>query len=116
MRWPGRFEIVVERFPAKGGKWTITTEGGQNPTWRADTRELLYSMDDTLFARDINPRAGGFEWGGVRRLFPIPNFTIAPVRGFVVSADGQRFVAVVPKAAAAPQRLTTILNWAALLK
>ena len=113
----GRYEIVVETFPAKGGRWVITTEGGQNPTWRADNaRELFYSMGDTVFATDINTRAARFEWGSARSLFSIPNLTIAPVRGFVVSADGQRFFAVVPKAAAAPQRLTTILNWAALLK
>jgi hypothetical protein len=46
-------------------------------------------------------------------LFKIPNLQKIP-RGFTVSPDGQRFVAVV--ATTPVQRFTTLLNWTALLK
>jgi eukaryotic-like serine/threonine-protein kinase len=92
-----RYEIVVETFPTKGGRWTITTKGGQNPTWRRDMRELFYSMDDTVVALDINAGAGPLEWSAAKHLFRIPNFTIAPVRGLTVSAMASDFSRSSPK-------------------
>ena len=43
---------------------------------------------------DVHTSAAGFEWSLPRTLFKIPNLQRIP-RGFTVSADGQRFVAVV---------------------
>jgi len=37
----GRDEIFVTRFPPSG-KWQISTEGGTEPMWSRDGRELFY--------------------------------------------------------------------------
>ena len=112
----GRYQVIVETFPEKSGRWQITTDGGQNPSWRGDGRELFYTTDDTVRAIDVGARAGGFEWKASRSLFRIPNLLSGPVRGLTVSADGRRFIAAVPISSAPQQRLTTVLNWTALLK
>jgi eukaryotic-like serine/threonine-protein kinase len=112
----GRYEVIVETFPEKGGRWKISTDGGQNPRWRGDGRELFYTTDDTVMAIDVHAHAAGFEWGAPRLLFRIPNLLSGLPGGLTVSADGRQFIAVVPIAAAPPQRLTTVLNWTALLK
>jgi Tol biopolymer transport system component/DNA-binding winged helix-turn-helix (wHTH) protein len=112
----GRYQVIVETFPEKSGHWQITTDGGQNPTWRGDGRELIYTTDDTVLAIDVNIYSGGLAWSAPRALFRIPNLTGGPVRGLTVSADGQRFIAAVPTTSAPQQRLTTVLNWTALLK
>jgi hypothetical protein len=62
---------------------------------------------------DVHTSAVGFDWSVPRTLFKIPNLQKIP-RGFTVSPDGQRFVAVV--ATTPVQRFTTLLNWTALLK
>jgi eukaryotic-like serine/threonine-protein kinase len=112
----GRYQVIVETFPEKSGRWQITTDGGQNPSWRGDGRELFYTTDDTVRAIDVSTHTGGFEWSAPWSLFRIPNLLSGPVRGLTVSADGRRFIAVVPISSAPQQRLTTVLNWTALLK
>lgn len=38
----GRNEVYVRRFPGPGGKWQISTEGGERPTWSRKKSELFY--------------------------------------------------------------------------
>ena len=66
-------------------------------------------------AVDVHTSAAGFEWTAPRTLFEIPNLQRIP-RGFTVSSDGQRFVAVVATMPAEPQKFITVLNWTSLVK
>jgi Tol biopolymer transport system component/DNA-binding winged helix-turn-helix (wHTH) protein len=110
----GRYEVIVETFPEKRGRWQISTDGGRAPAWRGDGRELFFVVGDAVFATDLNRSGDGLEWGPLHSIFKIPDLQRLPM-GLTVSADGQRFVAAVAPAAP-PQRLTTVLNWTALLK
>ncbi len=38
----GRREVHVQSFPPGKGKWQISTEGGVEPQWRGDGKELFY--------------------------------------------------------------------------
>ena len=38
----GRLEVYVERFPDLGDRQLVSTDGGQQPHWSADGRELFY--------------------------------------------------------------------------
>ena len=42
----GRFEVYVRPFPAKEGKWQISTSGGMMPTWSRARHELFYKTAD----------------------------------------------------------------------
>jgi hypothetical protein len=42
----GRFEVYVRPFPGPGGKWQVSTAGGQYPTWSRTRRELFYESPD----------------------------------------------------------------------
>ena len=42
----GEQEVYVQSFPASGGKWQISTDGGAQPVWRHDGRELFYINPD----------------------------------------------------------------------
>jgi tricorn protease-like protein len=111
----GQFEVIVKSFPENAGRRQISTEGGREPVWRGDGRELFFLADDTVMSVDVRTSAVGFEWSVPRPLFKIPNLQRIP-RGFSVSADGQRFVAVVATTPIEPQRFTTLLNWTVLVK
>jgi eukaryotic-like serine/threonine-protein kinase len=111
----GKFEVIVKSFPENAGRLQISTNGGREPFWRGDGRELFFLSDDTVMAVDVHTGAAGFEWSVPRSLFKIPNLQRIP-RGFTVSADGQRFVAVVATTPAEPQSFTTLLNWTSLVK
>jgi len=111
----GRYEVIVKNFPENTGPRQISTNGGREPIWRGDGRELFFLSDDTVMAAEVQTGAAGFEWSAPRTLFEIPNLQRIP-RGFTASADGQRFVAVVATTPVEPQRFTTLLNWTSLVK
>jgi serine/threonine-protein kinase len=43
----GRNDVFVRPFPGPGGKWQISTAGGDAPTWSQTHRELLYRAPDS---------------------------------------------------------------------
>src|SRR4029453_664746 len=49
----GRFEIYVRSFPGPGEKWPISLEGGNEPVWPRNGRELFYRAGDTMMAVDV---------------------------------------------------------------
>jgi eukaryotic-like serine/threonine-protein kinase len=114
----GRFEIYVQPYPGPGGKWQISTEGGMDPVWNPNGRELFYRSRDKMMAVDIATQPG-FVAGTPRMLFeeryepapvPIPNYDVSP--------DGQRFLMLKPseQAEAAPTQINVVLNWFEELK
>ena len=111
----GKFEVIVKSFPEDAGRRQVSTTGGREPVWRGDGRELFFLSDDAVMSVAVHAGETGFEWSVPRTLFKIPNLQRIP-RGFTVSADGQRFVAVVATTPTEPQKFTTVLNWTSLVK
>jgi Tol biopolymer transport system component len=65
----GRAEIYVQTFPGTGGKWQVSTAGGNDASWRADGKELYYrAADQKLMAVDIQA-GSNFQAGIPRALF-----------------------------------------------
>jgi Tol biopolymer transport system component len=121
----GRNEIYVRPFDASfaagsssaggtpiTGKWMVSKDGGYNPLWRRDGKELFYlSLVGTAMAVDVNT-SGVFQAGVPKVLFKLP----PGVPSWDVSADGRRFLTVVPTASGAQSKFTVVLNWQAALK
>ena len=49
----GRNEIYAQPYPGPGGKRQISTEGGTEPVWNPNGRELFYRSGDKMMAVDI---------------------------------------------------------------
>jgi eukaryotic-like serine/threonine-protein kinase len=113
----GRYEIYVQPYPGPGGKWQISTEGGTEPVWNRNGRELFYRSDDKMMAVEIATQPG-FAAGTPRMLFegryaPAP----FPTANYDVSPDGQRFLMVKPsEQEAATTQINVVLNWFEELK
>jgi Tol biopolymer transport system component len=111
----GRLEVYVAPFPSTGGKTLVSTgitfgdlTGGAR--WSHDGRELFYvSADRRLMAVSVRTTPM-IEVGSPSPLFALQGRTWTD---FALSADGKRFLAVVPQAFAGEQPLTIILNWTA---
>ena len=111
----GKYEVIVENFPEEGGRRQISTNGGKQPVWRRDGRELFFLSDDTVMAVEVHtvrPVSSGVFHERSSKYLTAQLTSL----GFTVSPDGQRFVAVVASTPAEPQRFTTLLNWTSLLK
>jgi serine/threonine protein kinase/Tol biopolymer transport system component len=114
----GRYEIYVQSYPGPGGKWQISTEGGTEPAWNRNGRELFYRSGDKMMAVDIATQHG-FAAGTPRMLFE-GRYEQAPFpsTNYDVSPDGQRFLMLKPNesAEAAPTQINVVLNWFEELK
>jgi eukaryotic-like serine/threonine-protein kinase len=116
----GRDEIYVRKFSSGSapgssdaeGKWLISKEGGTDPKWRGDGKELFYvASDGKLMSVDISAKSA-FEAGTPRPLFQLPPGSI----GGDVTADGKRFLIGMPVAQSASVPFTVVLNWQTNLK
>jgi Tol biopolymer transport system component len=114
----GRYEIYVRPYPGPGGKLQISTEGGTEPTWNPNGRELFYRSGNKMMIVEITTRPS-FTAGKPRLLFegryqPSP----ATTPNYDVSPDGQRFLMLKPiqQEASAPTQINLVLNWFEELK
>ena len=97
------------------GKWMVSKDGGTNPLWRRDGKELFYMSagGGTAMAVDVNT-TGVFQAGVPKALFNVP----PGVLFWDVSPDGNRFVMAAPALTntATQARFTMVLNWQSALK
>jgi hypothetical protein len=102
-------------------KVPISTEGGIEPRWRRDGKEIFF-MDPsgTLMAADVTGDDASLQVGPAKRLFPV-RLGPSRVRGYGgsmmdVSSDGQRFlVAAATDNETVSSSISLIVNWPALL-
>jgi len=114
----GRYEVYAQPYPGPGRKLQISTEGGTEPVWNRNGRELFYRSGDKMMAVDIATQPG-FAAGKPHLLFEgIYERTPATSPNYDVSPDGQRFLMLKPDAqeAAAPTQINVVLNWFEELK
>jgi Tol biopolymer transport system component len=117
------YQIVVQSFPdPTRGRWHITAQGGTEPSWRRDNRELYYlAPDGKLMAVEVesNPT---FKFGKPTPLFQTTLTQQQPVPASrrYVNADGQRFLMIsTPTVTASDPNTTPItasINWSAALQ
>jgi hypothetical protein len=111
----GRVEVYVRPFPGPGGKSQISTDGGANPVWAANGRELFFSNGNKLMTVAVGIE-GKFEAGKAGLLFSGRYDFGTDYRNYDITPDGQRFVVIEDGADNAPTHLNLILNWADELK
>jgi hypothetical protein len=119
----GQKDVYVRPFPAADGVWRISTEGGEQPRWRGDGKELFFVAADgkmnAVSVRAVMEPKHSIELGAPVPLFET-HIAVNPTTGafqYDVTADGKRFLVTtnVSAAAAAPP-LTVVVNWTAGLK
>ncbi|MEO8191873.1 MAG: hypothetical protein ABI682_16195, partial [Acidobacteriota bacterium] len=113
----GRPEIYVQAFPTAAGKWQISTQGGVEPFWSGDGRQITYGDPTShLVAVDVAGRAETIEAGIPRPLFQTRVQTGFPVRShYVPTPDGERFLFLAPLGRDALTPTTVVVNWFAEL-
>jgi serine/threonine-protein kinase len=114
----GRRQIYVQAITGSGGKQQVSTDGGNEPQWNPNGRELFYRSGDKMMAVAIGPL--GFAEGKEQALFQGPYMNAAGwVRAnYDVSHDGQHFLMLKPvdETSAPLTEIHVVLNWSEELK
>jgi hypothetical protein len=107
--------VFVEPIPATGERWQVSAQGGSEPHWRRDGRELIYlAPDGRLLGVSIVP---GAQWKAGRpyQLFRVSVPEPLGPTDVSLSPDGQ-FVVVNALLNAPPvPPVHVVVNWAQLL-
>ncbi len=117
----GRFEVYLEPFHRRGAQVRVSINGGGQPRWRGDGKELFYlSLDGALMSVDVRDGSNGIEVGMPNMLIPAAELravTEGPdYSDYAVSSDGRRFLFKVPAAHDEGQRIHVLLDWPSLVK
>jgi eukaryotic-like serine/threonine-protein kinase len=116
----GRPEVYAMAYPGPGSKITISTDGGTDPVWRRDGRELFYRNGDRMMAVEIVSRQPlavskptvlweGHYLAGVGSSCGMSGPTSA---NYDVSADGQRFLMIEDTSSITECKLLHVVsNW-----
>jgi eukaryotic-like serine/threonine-protein kinase len=110
----GPNDVYLRPYPALDRRWTVSTQGGTQPVWGPNGKEIFYRNGDKMMVVDVTT-ASEVKLSAPRVLFEqryaygagitIPNYDVTP--------DGQRFIMV--KDEATGSRLNVVLNWSAEL-
>ena len=118
----GVSEIYVRPYPLGPGKRQVSSNGGINPRWSADGRELFYRTNAGIMVVPVETQGDSFTYGRVELLFR--GAFLGGIAGVViggeeyvdydVSVDGQHFV-MFPDIAASDEdgsgHVTLVTNW-----
>jgi dipeptidyl aminopeptidase/acylaminoacyl peptidase len=101
---------------AVGGKWQISTEGGSEPSWRGDGKELFYLDGSKLMAVELNADAESLRPGIPQELFEVRLPSEQRRSRYLSTSDGKHFLMNVVIAEQNNTSFRVVLNWPALLK
>ena len=113
----GRWEVYVEPYPGPGPKTMISTEGGYQPAWSRDGKELFYrsghgnrKMVAATFETEPDFRITHVEElfeGQYQRHIQWRNYDVAPDGRFLIIKESQELT---------PLGINVVLNWFEELK
>jgi serine/threonine protein kinase len=110
----GRHEVSLRTLDGTGPAIQVSSDGGTQPRWRRDGRELFYlGLDRQLMAVPVafSPNGQSVKVGTPFRLFQTRIGGANTLQGeYLVSPDGQRFLLDTPIRDVTPP-ITMILNW-----
>jgi serine/threonine protein kinase len=114
-----RREVYVRRFDSdvthqeSSTGYLISKDGGSNPVWRGDSKELFYAAPGGTVVKAVDLASGPARPGSPHTLFTLP--AGAP-NGWMVSPDGERFLITVPVGQGPQDPFRVVLNWPAELQ
>ena len=116
----GRNEVYLRPFPeTRSGKWQLTSDGGSEPLWRADGRQLYFRSLDrhSILGVDLAGGPGSAAPRVVARLPAGDDFEGNPRdRLYDVAGDGRFLMIQRANATDVSGDLVVVLNWVQELK
>jgi Tol biopolymer transport system component len=115
----GRYEVYVQAYPGAGEKTTVSTDGGFEPVWSPDGRELFYRIGARMMVASIQT-SPVFRSSRPRELFEGAYLSgreiVAIATTYDVAPDGEHFLMIEGGEEEGGNQLHLVLNWFEELK
>ncbi len=111
----GDSEVYLMDFPGGAQRRRISTNGGRQPRWRRDSKELFFlARDGSMMSVEISG-AGEVRTEPPKRLFHA-NLRVEDSKTlYDVTSDGQRFLIIAGDVPYGDSDIEMVLNWPSLL-
>ncbi len=103
----GRYEVYVRPFQGEGGKWQISTNGGDSPSWSRDGKKIYFVSGARFMEVDVSTVGSVFQASAPREVFELETGQI-DFRD--LTADGQRILLNVTSGQTASP-VTLVTHW-----
>ncbi len=111
-----RNEVCVRSFPTGGNRFQVSTDGGSEPVWAKNGKELFYRSGKKLMSVPVQLGAD-FVPGPPKVLFEGDFASGDETSAYDVSPDGQRFYFIQEDKKSGQQaKINIILNWSEEVK
>jgi Tol biopolymer transport system component len=108
-------EVYVQSFPMLTERRQVSSNGGSQPRWNRNGRELFYLASNRKLMSVAIKSGPAFDFDAPRVLFETSLDLGATRQSYSVSRDAQRFL-LNQAANSSAALLTVVVNWPALLK
>ncbi len=88
----GQWQVYVQRFLSSGGKWQISSTGGNQPQWSHDGKELYYVASDQKLMIVTVHSGPSLDPGAPTPIFQLHTPNDSFMSDYDVDKDGQRFL------------------------
>jgi eukaryotic-like serine/threonine-protein kinase len=105
----GRSEIYVEPVPGPGGRWQISSVGGEQPRWARDGQEIFYRNGTKMFSVSVQTQ-GSFAAGKPAELFDASFDQGGAVDGYDVTPDAKAFL-MTRSERPNPTEIRVVIGW-----
>jgi len=113
----GQREIYVAPFPDMSYTRVVSLDGGTEPRWARNGRELFYKSQGQLMVVPVAASESGLQFGSPRPLFSVRPYRSARNRPeYDVAPDGQYFLMIRDVQGEGGREVFYVENWFAELK
>ncbi len=106
-----RREVFVQSFPGLGAKHQISSDGGGEPLWSPDGRNLYFRERGQMLVVDVTYEPA-FHTSRPRVLFVSDHdAALSGHQHYSISRDGKRFLMITHGTVTGPRQIHVALNW-----
>ena len=111
----GRDEVFVSQVSEEKEKWQISTDGGTEPLWSRDGKELFYRVGPDMMAVPVET-VPSFKRGNPNKLFEKMAFSYDYSASYDIHPDGDRFLMIKDPEDRFAEKIHVVTNWVEELK
>jgi serine/threonine-protein kinase len=107
----GRFEVYVRDMSSSGGRWQLSTTGGEEPHWSGDGREIFFRNNSKLMSVAVGDQ-GALDPKTPTEVFDgVYDWRSDTGLSYAVDPKGGRFLMIRPSDESTISSMVMVLNW-----